>query len=65
LNALSFAFTRNAFTLPAAAAEQFFQIQNATLLQLPQGPNAAAAADMGAGPAPPDVWTVLLWSVDR
>jgi hypothetical protein len=65
LNALSFAFMRDAFVLPAAAADQFFQIQNATLLQLPQGPDAAAAADATAGPWPPDLWTVLLLSINR
>jgi hypothetical protein len=65
VNALSFAFMRNAFVLPATAADQFFQIQNATLLQLPQGPNAAAAADAKAGPWPPDIWTVLLFSINR
>jgi hypothetical protein len=65
LNALSFAFMRNAFVLPAAAADQFFQIQNATLLQLPQGPDAAAAADAKAGPWPPDLWTVLLFAINR
>jgi hypothetical protein len=65
LHALSFNFTRDAFVLPAAAADQFFHIQNATLSQLPQGPNTRAAADMHAGPVPADVWTVMLWSVKR
>jgi hypothetical protein len=64
-NALSFAFMRDAFVLPATAPDQFFQLQNATLLQLPQGPDAPAAADARAGPWPPDLWTVLLFAINR
>jgi hypothetical protein len=65
LHSLSFAFIRDAFVLPATAGDQFLQIQNTTLMQLPQGPNAHAAADVTAGPWPPDIWTVLLWSINR
>jgi hypothetical protein len=68
--ALSFGFMRDVLVLPEQAADRFLQIQNVTLLQLPQGPGAAAAAGMhagqgGDGPTPPDVWTLLLWSVIR
>jgi hypothetical protein len=68
--ALSFGFMRDVLVLPQQAADRFLQIQNVTLLQLPQGPKAAAAAGMhagqgGDGPTPPDVWTLLLWSVNR
>uniref|UniRef100_A0A383W883 Protein kinase domain-containing protein n=1 Tax=Tetradesmus obliquus TaxID=3088 RepID=A0A383W883_TETOB len=65
LHSLSFAFLRDAFVLPATASDQFLQIQNVTLTQLPQGPNAREAADAAAGPWPADLWTVLLWSIDR
>jgi hypothetical protein len=65
LHALSFNFIRDAFVLPDTAADQFFHVQNATLSQLPQGPNARAAADLRAGPVPADVWTVMLWAVRR
>eukprot|EP00883_Tetradesmus_obliquus_P006895 jgi/Sobl393_1/17454/SZX64266.1 len=65
LHSLSFAFMRDAFVLPATAADQFLQIQNVTLTQLPQGPNAREAADAAAGPWPAELWTVLLWSIDR
>jgi hypothetical protein len=68
--ALSFGFMRDVLVLPQTAEDRFLQIQNVTLLQLPQGPGAAAAAGMhagqgGDGPTPPDVWTLLLWSVNR
>ncbi|WIA15154.1 hypothetical protein OEZ85_001840 [Tetradesmus obliquus] len=67
---LSFGFMRDVLVLPPQAADKFLQIQNVTLLQLPQGPGARAAAGMNAGqggdgPTPPDVWTLLLWSVNR
>lgn len=67
---LSWNFMRSALELPANAQERFLQIQNVSLRQLPQGPNAARAAGMRAeqgadGPSPPDVWTILLWSVNR
>jgi hypothetical protein len=65
LHSLGFSYIRDAFVLPATASDQFLQMQNVTLLQLPQGPNAHAAADVQAAPWPPDVWTVLLWSVNR
>ncbi|WIA35332.1 hypothetical protein OEZ86_003786 [Tetradesmus obliquus] len=65
LHSLSFAFLRDAFVLPATAADQFLQIQNVTLTQLPQGPNAREAADAAAGPWPAELWTVMLWSIDR
>lgn len=65
LHSLSFAFLRDAFVLPATAADQFLQIQNVTLAQLPQGPNAREAADAAAGPWPAELWTVMLWSIDR
>jgi hypothetical protein len=64
LHALLFNFIRDAFVLPDTAADQFFHVQNATS-QLPQRPNARAAADLRAGPVPADVWTVMLWSVKR
>lgn len=68
--ALSFGFMRDVLVLPHNSGDRFLQIQNVTLLQLPQGPGASAAAGMhagqgGDGPTPPDVWTVLLWSVNR
>ncbi|KAF8060546.1 RPL6 [Scenedesmus sp. PABB004] len=70
--ALSWGFLPGALELPAGAQDKFLQIQNVSLAQLPQGPGAAAAAGLraaapggGGGPAPPDVWTLLMWSVNR
>jgi hypothetical protein len=68
--ALSFGFMRDVLVLPETAEDRFLQIQNVTLLQLPQGPAARAAAGMNAGhggdgPTPSDIWTLLLWSVNR
>lgn len=68
--ALDFGHMRSALQLPQNAQEKFLQIQNLTLMGLPQGPLAHTAAGMrtgpgGDGPTPPDIWTLLLWSVNR
>ena len=67
---LSFGYMRSALQLPADAQENFLQIQNVVLQQLPQGLQAGSAATMMAGDnqdvaTPPDIWTILLWSVKR
>lgn len=66
--ALGFSFMQSALRLPEGVDDKFLQIQNMTLLQLPQGPYTAGAANLAAGqdgPTPPDVWTFLLWSIGR
>ena len=67
---LDWNYERSALQLREGAGEKFLQIQNVTLLRLPQGPNAAKAAGMravqgGDGPTPPDVWAILMWPVTR
>lgn len=67
---LGFNYMRSALQLPSNAGEKYLQIQNVTLLQLPQGPDAATAAGLGAGQSgdgqtPADIWTILLWPINR
>jgi hypothetical protein len=66
LVSLALGFMRDSLLLPAAAGDKFLLVQNISMGQLPQGPGAAAAAGMGWDkPSPPDVWTLLLWSINR
>jgi hypothetical protein len=66
LVSLALGFMRDALLLPSAAGDKFLLVQNISMGQLPQGPGAAAAAGVGWDkPSPPDVWTLLLWSISR
>lgn len=65
--AVGFNYMLRALMLPATAPDKQFEIENVMLHQLPQGPNIGAVqADSGwSGAVAPDVWTVLLWSIER
>jgi hypothetical protein len=71
--ALSFGYLPRVFQLPADAQDKFLQIQNVTLMQLPQMGQAAAQPGGLRGlrrllenPSPPaGIWTMLLWPVRR
>jgi hypothetical protein len=64
-SAFSFSFGHlpNALVLPPSAETASFSIFNTTLTELPQGPNPRASTTPGR--LPPDVFTVLLWSINR
>jgi hypothetical protein len=74
--ALSFGYLPRVFQLPVDAQDKFLQIQNVTLMQLPQmAPSGAQSGvlrglrrllNTDANPSPPvGIWTVLLWPVRR
>lgn len=60
---LLFGYMRDALVVPPTAEARFLSIFNTTLAELPQGPDPRAAAPPGR--LPPDVFTVLLWSISR
>lgn len=61
MNTLNFSFARSVFALPDGAKEGQLQLQHVVLQGLAQGPAAAAANSLTS----PDVWTILVWAVDR
>lgn len=73
--ALSFQYLPRVFQLPADAQDKFLQIQNVTLMQLPQmGPAMGQTGglrglrrllNMENASPPVGIWTVLLWPVRR
>jgi hypothetical protein len=63
MHSLGFSYLQGAFVLPPDAQDRFMELANITLHQLPQGPAARAAVSGGMMPA--DVWTLLLWPINR
>lgn len=59
----SFGYLPDALVLQPDAEAQSFSIFNTTLMALPQGPNPRTATTPGR--LPPDVFTSLLWSINR
>eukprot|EP00878_Enallax_costatus_P035629 GHUV01039811.1.p1 GENE.GHUV01039811.1~~GHUV01039811.1.p1 ORF type:complete len:497 (+),score=86.24 GHUV01039811.1:1907-3397(+) len=65
--AVGFDYMRAALVLPPGAPDKQFEIENVMLHQLPQGPKIGSVqADSGYdGSVAQDVWTVLMWPVER
>lgn len=59
----SFGYLPDALVLQPNAEAQSFSIFNTTLTALPQGPNPHTTTTPGR--LPPDVFTLLLWSINR
>jgi hypothetical protein len=61
MTSLGLGFARDLWDVPAGVDGNHLQLQHIKLFGLAQGPQAATAASLEV----PDVWTVLLWAVNR
>jgi len=74
LYAVSFGYLPSLFQLPVDAQDKYLQIQNVTLLQLPQMARGRGLAgrrllqqqqQRGADASPIGIWTIMLWGFRR
>lgn len=62
---VTFGYVRSAVAVIAAAPDDALQLQQLVLGQLSQGPALTAAAAVGGAHIPKELWTMLLWCIDR
>lgn len=75
LYSVSFGYLPSLFQLPVDAQDKYLQIQNVTLLQLPQMARGRGSTgrrlmqqqqqQRGAGASPIGIWTIMLWGFRR
>lgn len=62
---VGFDYLTNAVLIPDGSPKDALQLQQLVLWQLPQGPGVASALGKGDSHIPPELWTMLLWSIKR
>lgn len=63
--AVNFGYVRCVVVVAQPVTDLGLQIRQLMFGQLPQGPNVAAAVSAGGRRVPKELWTLLLWSIDR